>query len=680
MPPPAHAPTRFDWITAFRQLRGLARQFLEVRWDRVHADFRAASYCVSKSVMYRFGKLGGHAEHLLALPSGVTKPELAYRAIEDMARRATESGDVMRAAEIRGVLKALDHIVTREIEKLTTKHGVLDALSTQATRAMQTMQTMQTTQTMQTLQTTQTTQTTQTMQTLQTLQTMLATQAVQRPPVRVGPTTSATPPGTAGWPVIVATTTVAPPGRLDISVPPHPIVVAVNPAFPEPAGGLVHATGVSGPPPASGLSGPSLCEATGAEAGDLGRGRLDPPATVSGATAAHPAATETIVTPSLGETSSLWLQPIDPVPAPRSVPFDSGLHHAGETVQPPAVTTTASGTEPAPGAALPTPSWLNDDFAVERVLLAGRLPPGFDASRLIDEAGRFGQLGLAGELVAGRLPILTIYVLIEGYRATDEGSRNARYIEYLRSLKESIERALRDAYPGRVDAQWLDFVEWMLRERGELGAPSAASATGVAELEVTEIARLPGTGEGASHPAPPPSPSAPERTAAGAVAPPTAADPWRIRPPGMSGEPHPVAFDRWSAPPGPSSRSRVVHTETIRTPVLPTGAPPGWQGAETPGFARAASGAVELPFSHREALARQFRAEDALLAAELALQTGSADALGWSATRRRTVLDDLYRLNNTAQVDPAAAVAMADIDWSAIETLARILNVPPPSP
>ena len=63
--------------------------------------------------------------------------------------------------------------------------------------------------------------------------------------------------------------------------------------------------------------------------------------------------------------------------------------------------------------------------------------------------------------------------------------------------------------------------------------------------------------------------------------------PWRLPPPptrgafdrrGSNGEPHPVAFDRWSAPPGPSSRSRVVHTETIRTPVLPTGGTAGVAG------------------------------------------------------------------------------------------------------
>ena len=85
----------------------------------------------------------------------------------------------------------------------------------------------------------------------------------------------------------------------------------------------------------------------------------------------------------------------------------------------------------------------------------------------------------------------------------------------------------------------------------------------------------------------------------GVGAPPPAADPWGIRPPGMGGEPHSVPFDLWPAPPRPGSQ--VVYTETMRPPVLSTGAPPEWQGAGTPGFDRAASGAVDLPFSHREA-------------------------------------------------------------------------------
>ena len=476
-------------------------------------------------------------------------------------------------------------------------------------------------------------------------------------------------------------------GRLDFPGPAHHIAPEVTLASPQPARGLDHATDVPGPCAASGLPGPPLCEAAGAEAGDLGRWRLDPPTTVSGTTAAEPASTGAIVTPSLAATSSFWLQPVDPGPAPGFISIDSGLHHTGEAAQPPPVTTAPSSTAPAlsPGAAFPTQSWRDDNFDVERALLANELPREFNSSLLVAKANMFKELGIpdfgiAGDLAAGRLPLQTIDVLIDGYRATDEGGSSTLVIEYLSSLKESIERALRDAYPERTDPQWLNPVRELLRESDEPAPPSAASTAGQAEFDVMkEIDRLLETSESVSHPAPLPPLSTPGFTGAGAEAPPPAADPWRIRPQGMGGEPHPVAFDPWPAPPSPSRQ--VVHAETIRPRAPSTGSPPGWQGAGTPGFARAASGAVELPFLRREEIAHRFSTEDALLEAELALQTGGAGALGWSARQWRLVLADLKRLHDAiVQWDSAAAAAVVDVDWSAIEALAHILEVPPPSP
>ena len=162
------------------------------------------------------------------------------------------------------------------------------------------------------------------------------------------------------------------------------------------------------------------------------------------------------------------------------------------------------------------------------------------------------------------------------------------------------------------------------------------------------------------------------------MAPPPAADPWRIRPQAMSGEPHPVAFDPWSTPPGPSSQ--VGYTRAIRTPVMSTGAPPRWLGAETPGFSRAASGDVELPFWRREEIAIRFGTEDALHDAELTVQLGGADTLGWSTGRWIQVLNDINGLNAIIQSDSAAAADGSDVDWRAIEELTHILDDPPPSP
>ena len=672
--PPVPTPMRIDWITAYRQLRDIVRRRSDAGTEFTRLEIRHSVSAISRSVISRFRTFGGDLNDLPPRSTATTRSEQAYRAIEDMYRRAAESGEDVRAYNIRRALEAIHQLTTDKLDELTTKYGALDALSTQA---------------------------------------------MQPGPARVRPATIATPP------VIDASTTVAPAGRLDIPGPEHRIVPEATHAFPEPAGGLIQAKGVPGPPPASSLPGASLSETGGAQAGDLGRWRLDPPAI--GTTAAEPVATEAIVAPSLAEMSSFWLQPANPVLATGSVSFDSGLHHAGETVQPPPVTTAPSSTAPAlspgapfltpswlqddfdvhhagetvqpplftaapgstapalsPGAPFLTPSWLQDDFDVERALLAARFPPRFDASPFVIDASRHAELGLVElglveELAAGRLPLQTIDVLIDGYRATDEGGSSTLVIEYLGSLKESIERALRDEYPERTDPQWLNLVRELLRESDEPAPPSAASTAGQAEFDVMkEIDRLLEASESVSHPAPLPPPSTPGFTGAGAEAPPPAADPRGIRPPGMGGEPHPVAFDPWSAPPGRSSQ--VVYTQAIRTPVPSTGAPPGWRSTETPGFARAASGAVELPFSQREEIAHRFSTEDALLEAELALQTGGARALGWSATRWRRVRADLFRLNTILQSDSAAAAARIDVDWSAIEALARILEVPPPSP
>ena len=600
IPPPAHVPVQFDWIATYRQVRGLAHHYSDIGRDVARIDFETVTRRLSQLVMHRFKKFGGNPDRLRSPFSGFGRAEQAYLAIVDMSRRASESDNAARAYVIRRALEDIYYSATKQCGELTTKYGALDALSIRASQP----------------------KTTEAMQT---------TRAMLLQPARVGPTTSVALPATVMPPVTDGA------ARVPVSAP-----------DPGSVGHVVQVPGVPGLPPASSLPGHSLAEAAGARAGGLGRWRLDPPATASGATAAHPAATETIVTPSLGETSSFWLQPADPAPAPDTAPFDSGLHHAGETVQPPPVTTTPSGTAPAPGAPYHVPARVGDDFA--------------------------------GELATGRLPGQAIDLLIEGYRATDEGGRNTLYIEYLHTMKESIERARRDACPGGVDSEWLDPVRALelARRRGELGAPGAASATGLPELDPREIDRLLGTGEGVSHPAPLAPPLAPGHTGAGAVAPPPAADPWRIRPPGIGGEPRPVAFDPWSAPPDPSSH--VVYTETTGTAVMSAAAPPGWQDAETPGFAWAASGVVELPFSRREAIVHRFRANDAMLEAEVTLRIGGADALGWSVTRWRAVLADLYRLHDAAQVHPAATAAMADVDWPAIETLVRILHVPTPSP
>ena len=178
-------------------------------------------------------------------------------------------------------------------------------------------------------------------------------------------------------------------------------------------------------------------------------------------------------------------------------------------------------------------------------------------------------------------------------------------------------------------------------------------STALPEVGLTDIARLLEPDSEAPHRAPPPS----------------VTDPWRIRPPAMRHGPHPVRFDPWGPTPGPSAR--VMPAPSIRAPVMSTDRPPGWLSAETPGFARRAS--TNLPLSRRETVAHRFIDEDAVLRAEAAVHTGLVDAFGWPASRWRNALGELQLLHRIAAMDPAAAV-QSDIDWRALEALMDILE------
>ena len=257
-----------------------------------------------------------------------------------------------------------------------------------------------------------------------------------------------------------------------------------------------------------------------------------------------------------------------------------------------------------PGPPSPTLACLEDDFAVERALIANELPAGFDATRLIADARTFEEFGFHQQLMAGQLPT-AIDAVLEWYAATDEAGSNTLYIEYLRTLKANLEHALRVAYPGRTDPEWLDQARTLLGLWPQIAQATASSPPGVPDVGVTEADMLLGSTGETLPPATLPPPSAPGRTEAGAVA---------------------------------------------------------------------------LPLSNREAVVERFTCDDALLQVQLRLQTGNTGTLGWPAARWRELIDDLYRINDTAQTDPAAAAAMDDVDWTGAEALAHLLDASPDRP
>ena len=68
---------------------------------------------------------------------------------------------------------------------------------------------------------------------------------------------------------------------------------------------------------------------------------------------------------------------------------------------------------------------MTDDFNIERSVLAGELPPGFDASQLIRLARRLGEPEIGEVLATGRLPFPTIDLLMNWYRTTNDRGRDS---------------------------------------------------------------------------------------------------------------------------------------------------------------------------------------------------------------------------------------------------------------
>ena len=97
IPPPARTPVQFDWVTVFRPLRDLGRRYATIGQDFDHADFRSADNRITKRVMRRFRRFGGDSQHLPSRSSCANSTEQAYRAIQEMFRRAEASDNTARA-------------------------------------------------------------------------------------------------------------------------------------------------------------------------------------------------------------------------------------------------------------------------------------------------------------------------------------------------------------------------------------------------------------------------------------------------------------------------------------------------------------------------------------------------------------------------------------------------------
>ena len=244
------------------------------------------------------------------------------------------------------------------------------------------------------------------------------------------------------------------------------------------------------------VPGPSSSATAGTDAGDLGRGMLDQPVVgpageaLPGTAAPRTGDARAMATPELGAESTFWLRPVDPVPAPGTVRFDAGLQRAGRqpqhsgeaaiggtAVHRPFVPTPEKMLDPSHLTYMP--SWSEDVFEVERALIAGRLPPGFDSSHLMRRwRGLARDTEILTLLESGLLPTRAIDSMIERLRAVEGEGAHIEHIQQLEVLKESIDRALTGVYGSRADSDWLDKVDKFLK------TGSVAQAVGVEPVSV----------------------------------------------------------------------------------------------------------------------------------------------------------------------------------------------------
>ena len=312
-------------------------------------------------------------------------------------------------------------------------------------------------------------------------------------------------------------------------------------------------------------------------------------------------------------------------------------------------------------------------LATARAVIAGRLPPEFDSSRLTRQWPRLAwDTNIDTVRERNLLPTHAIDTTIERYRAVKGGRGHIQHIQQLEAMNTSIDQALTNAYGYRVDAGWLAKMDKFLKTGSEaqgvgVGSVSVAcrsedivggAQTSLQPVRVESAVPWDPIEEGAGE------------LCSGALSP--AQGPLTPRPQIRFGEDEVVRFDATQ----PVSR---LGAGGGRIAVGPTG---GWQAGETPGFGRLASISVELPFSRREQIVHRLMAGEWLSAARRAELSGrynqvlSAAAIASPAARAPSaaaLFEDLRRLFDAAG-DSFGAAASLDIDWNVIETMLRLLD------
>ena len=448
-----------DFVTTNEKLRSLCSQQPA---SQAKADLLRAVWRLSHAVLAEFEDLGGQNRNLAPHDRQTTKAERMYRCLQEAARQAENDGDSARASEIREALIKVDRRAADDLRELSETHGLAGPSSTQAPR-----RTPATTVPQWDWRTTHRHLLSikqyldQADRPAEDAQRFLA--AIRRMENHVRQRFR-----THG-------------GKEEDLFSPRSGTIPRPEQMCRVLEDIAHRQ-----QPASGATKPprihrameTLYENARIELRSLTSkyGPLeDLAAEAAAAEQQVPMTDGSTATAATGQVTVAPLpQPVDSVPVPGSVPVDTSLPPAGEAGQTQWVSATPSPVAAISSTPLRTAPWLEDHYAVERALIAGQLPPGFDASQLITEARACEQFGLATALAAGRLPMPDIEALIEEGEAADKGGSHALSIHYLRTLKKDIQNALHAAYPERVGREWLDRVRQLLLRHEALAAAIAS--------------------------------------------------------------------------------------------------------------------------------------------------------------------------------------------------------------
>ncbi len=129
---PASASTRgkLDWIVAYRRMVDLGYWFSKEGQPDASERWSLARKRVQEAVRYRFKQHSKRERYQLPPgPRSAGRPEQMYRALQDMARGASDRGDDDRAGAIRWDIGKLDGGMTAELAKLASVFGSIDDLA-----------------------------------------------------------------------------------------------------------------------------------------------------------------------------------------------------------------------------------------------------------------------------------------------------------------------------------------------------------------------------------------------------------------------------------------------------------------------------------------------------------------------------------------------------------------------